>query len=67
MEGFVILQLVLLLANLSLDIAPAYSATQSSSAPQTKVIGRGAVIDMDWDASSQVLAVATERVHPLEV
>jgi len=59
-EGFVIL-LVLLLANLSPDIALAYSATQSSSAPQTKVIGRGAVIDMDWDASSQVLAVATER------
>lgn len=53
--------LALIFIGLSLGIESVRSAAQSPSAPQTKVIGRGAVIDMDWDASSQVLAVATER------
>lgn len=53
--------LALIFIGLSLGIEPVRSAVQLPSNPQTKVIGRGAVIDMDWDASSQVLAVATER------
>lgn len=53
--------LLTLTTGLSAEGMFARTTTQLHFTLQTKAIGRGAVIDMDWDASSQVLAVATER------